>query len=101
MKPIKGLDGPQQPREDEPNKIAVALVTGVGRTLEYSLLAGIFMAICAGVAASVMAALSIMHSHVPTVPPFGFMFIWAGIWGSSVLAIFAGQLTKVILKEGE
>lgn len=93
MKEIKGLRPVGQ--DEKPNPVAVA----IGKTAEYLLLAGIFVGMCAMVAFVVMMSLGVMHRHEPAVPPFGFMFIWAAVWGSSVLGLWAGNLVKSALKE--
>ena len=93
MKPIKGLDGPEVPRE--PNPVASAVGKGALKLVEYTAGALTFLGMCAGVAFIVMYALHVMHEQVPAVPPFGFLFLWAAIWGSSVLALFAGNLVKM------
>lgn len=97
LKPIKGLDGPEQPRQ--PSPAATAISKAALKLVEYTTGALIFTAMCAVVAFTVMYALNIMHRHEPAVPPFGFWFLWAAIWGSSVLALFAGNLVKLATAE--
>jgi hypothetical protein len=86
---------------EKPNKVAVAIGTFIGRLVEYAVIGVLFAAMCAGPAVVVMGALSVMHDYEPAVPPFGFMFLWGAILGSSTLAMWAGGLVKVAMKEDE
>lgn len=99
MKPIKGLDGPEQPRET--SKVAQAIGAGAIKLVEWVASGGAYMLACMLIAWWVMLALDIMHDSVPTVPPFGFMFLWAAIWGSGILAMFAGTLVKMVMGDDE
>lgn len=97
MKPIKGLD----PEPSNKNAVAGAFVDGVAKIALYLFQAFLFMGTCAMVAYVVMMSLHFMHGQESAVPPFGFIFIWSAIWGSSVLALFAGGLVKMAMKEDE
>lgn len=95
MKPIKGLD--EQDRK--PNPVAVAIGAGALKMVEWTLLAALFAVLCGVVAFTVMVSLGWMHSEVPTVPAPSYFFVWSAIWGSSVLALWAGALVKMATKE--
>lgn len=99
MKPIKGLDGPEQPRET--GKVAQAIGAGALKLVEWLTLGVMFAGMCAVVAFTVMVSLGWMHGEAPTVPAPSFFFIWSAIWGSSVLALWAGALVKMATKDDE
>lgn len=99
MKEIKGLK--PVGKDEEASKAAMAFVDGVAKVVSYLVSTFLLLATCAMVAFVVMTSLSFMHDQEPAVPPFGFMFVWAAVWGSAVLGLFAGSLVKIALKEDE
>lgn len=60
-----------------------------------------FLTFNAALALLVMGSLDIMHSYEPQVPPLGFGFLHAALVGTSALALAAGFMVRLVLRDDE